>query len=64
MNLLKSKLYQEGLNYRAGLALPWNSLQRKSILISGGGGLVASCFIDVVMKLNGWYAVQSNFPWM
>lgn len=45
MNLLKSKLYQEDLSYIAGLDLPWDSLQNKSILISGVNGLLAAALL-------------------
>lgn len=63
MNLLKNKLYQEDLDYITSLDLPWNSLQNKTVLISGASGMIASCLIDVVMKLRGGGTMQSNFPW-
>lgn len=53
MNLLENKLYQEDLYYITHLNLPWNKLTDSTILISGASGLIASCLIDSIMKLNG-----------
>lgn len=52
MELLKTKLYQEDIDYVTALQLPWYKLQDKSILISGASGLIASCLIDVLMQKN------------
>lgn len=52
MNLYDNELYIEDIDYVAGLELPWEMLQGKSILISGASGLIASCLIDVIMNKN------------
>ena len=52
MNLYDNELYLEDIDYVAGLELPWEMLQGKSILISGASGLIASCLIDVIMNKN------------
>ena len=52
MNLYDNKWYMEDLDYVAGLDLPWEKLQGKSIFLSGATGLVGSFFIDVIMRKN------------
>ncbi len=52
MKVYEHPLYKEDLQYVAGLDLPWHLLQDSSILISGAGGLVGSCLIDVIMRKN------------
>ena len=52
MNFLEIELYKEDIDYVASSNLPWDKLQSKSILISGASGLIASCFIDVLMEKN------------
>jgi nucleoside-diphosphate-sugar epimerase len=52
MYLLENSLYNIDIINIAGLDLPWDKLQNKSILISGGSGLVGSFLIDVIMKRN------------
>ena len=50
MKIFDNKLYQEDLDYICGLDLPWEKLQGKSVLVSGGSGMIGSCFIDALMK--------------
>ena len=52
MKVYENKEYMEDVGYIAGLDLPWNKLQDKSVLISGATGLVGSCLVDVIMKRN------------
>lgn len=52
MKVYENKEYLEDVSYVAGLDLPWEKMQNKSVLISGATGLVGSCFIDVIMKRN------------
>ena len=52
MKVYEHPLYKNDINYIAGLDLPWEKLKNCSILISGSSGLLASCFIDVIMHLN------------
>lgn len=52
MKVYENKEYMGDVGYIAGLDLPWNKLQDKSVLISGATGLVGSCLVDVIMKRN------------
>lgn len=52
MRLLENKLYLEDLQYVTELDLPWESLKNKTVLVTGATGMIASCFIDVLMLLN------------
>ena len=52
LKLAENNLYMEDIDYAVALDLPWNKLYEKSILISGASGLIASFFIDVIMKKN------------
>ena len=49
MKVYENKDYLEDVKYVAGLALPWDKLQNKAVLISGATGLVGSCLVDVIM---------------
>lgn len=51
-DLLENPFYREDITYAAGLDLPWERLGGQTILISGASGLIASCFIDVLMCKN------------
>lgn len=50
MNLYDNELYKEDLDYVAGLNLPWEKLQGKSVLLSGATGLVGSFLVDVILS--------------
>lgn len=52
MNLYENPLYMEDVTYVAGLNLPWEKLQDKSIIISGATGLVGTFLVDVLMQKN------------
>ena len=51
--LLNNSLYLEELAGIAGLDLPWDKLKGKTVLVSGGAGMIGSCLIDAVMYKNG-----------
>ncbi len=51
-DLRNNTLYREDLAYVAGLDLPWEQLQDKSIMISGATGMIGSFLIDVLMYCN------------
>lgn len=50
--LLDHPLYREDLIYAANLALPWERLSGRSILLSGATGMIGSFLIDVLMHKN------------
>lgn len=52
MNLYTNSLYNEDIKYVADLALPWEKIRNKTILISGATGLVGSFLIDVILEKN------------
>jgi nucleoside-diphosphate-sugar epimerase len=52
MKIYENSLYIEDVVYVAGLDLPWEKLNHKSIMISGAAGLVGSFLIDVLMYRN------------
>lgn len=50
--MIENLIYQEDIEYVAGLTLPWEKLKNKSILITGASGLIGSFLIDVLMQKN------------
>ena len=52
MNLYNNKLYIEDVEYVASLALPWEKLQGKSLMLSGSTGLIGSFLVDTIMEKN------------
>lgn len=50
MKVYANSLYKDDVEYVAGLSLPWNKPNNKSIMISGATGLIGSMLIDVIMK--------------
>ena len=52
MKVFENKQYMEDIAYVAGLDLPWEKLQNRSMMISGATGLVGSFLIDVIMRKN------------
>lgn len=48
-------LYKEDVAYVAGLDLPWEKLQDKSILIVGASGLIGTCMVDALVYRNQYY---------
>lgn len=52
MQLIDNSLYLEDIKYIADLPLPWEKLEGKTILVSGGSGLIGSCLIDTLMWKN------------
>jgi len=49
---MNDELYQRDLEYVLSRDLPWCKLSEKNILITGGTGLIGSCIVDLLMKLN------------
>ena len=52
MNLYNSSLYNDDVNYVAGLGLPWEKLRGKSLMLSGATGLIGSFLVDVLLEKN------------
>lgn len=52
MKLYQNELYIEDINAVAGLKLPWEKLNGKSLMLSGATGLIGSFLIDVIMRKN------------
>ena len=52
MNLYQNDLYIEDIRYVANLALPWEKLKGKSLMLSGATGLIGSFLVDVIMEKN------------
>ena len=52
MNLYDNNLYLDDINGVAGLALPWDKLQDKSLMLSGATGLIGSFLGDVILEKN------------
>lgn len=47
-----NELLREDVDYVSGLNLPWEKLQKKTILITGGTGLFGSFLVEVLMEKN------------
>lgn len=52
MRFWENQQYLDDIRYVAELALPWEKLYNKSMLISGATGLVGSFLVDVLLKRN------------
>ena len=50
MSLYDNGLYIEDVDYVCSLALPWEKLSGKSVMISGATGLVGSFLVDVLLS--------------
>ncbi|MBD5535196.1 MAG: NAD-dependent epimerase/dehydratase family protein [Lachnospiraceae bacterium] len=52
MSLIEQQLYREDLDYISKLNLPWEKLKNKTMLISGGIGMIGSFLIDAILYKN------------
>lgn len=52
MNRLDCSEYVVDLDIVCNLALPWNDLRGKTIVVSGATGMIGTFFIDVLMRKN------------
>lgn len=50
MGLYQNELYMEDVRHAAGLQFPWEKLKGKSVMLSGGTGLLGSFLVDVLME--------------
>ena len=60
MELRSIPEYIEDVEYVAGLPLPWEKFQGRSILITGATGLIGSFLIDVLMYRNRLFSMDSK----
>ena len=52
MRLYNNKQYMEDVRNVAKLNLPWEKLQKKSIMLSGATGMIGSFLVDVILEKN------------
>ena len=52
MYLYTNKYYMEDISSVASLALPWDKLKNKSLMLSGATGLIGSFLVDVILDKN------------
>ena len=52
MCLYTNKYYTEDISSVASLALPWDKLKNKSLMLSGATGLIGSFLVDVILDKN------------
>lgn len=52
MNLQINKTYQSDITQACQTTLPWEQLNKKTLLITGATGMIASVIIDILMKRN------------
>lgn len=45
-------LYRENIRFAAGIALPWEKLAGKNVLLTGASGMIGSFLADVLMERN------------
>lgn len=55
MNLHENPLYREDLEAVGRLPLPWDELTGRTIVITGGSGLIGSALIDTLIWRNRFY---------
>lgn len=52
MVIYDSKEYMDDIYYVTSLALPWEKLSNRSIMLSGATGLIGSFLVDVILEKN------------
>ena len=52
LDFYNNDYYMEDIRYIVGLALPWEKLQNKGIMLSGATGLIGSFLVDVILEKN------------
>ena len=52
MSLYKNKLYMDDVRFVGGMALPWDKLKNKTLMLSGATGLIGSFLVDVLLEKN------------
>jgi nucleoside-diphosphate-sugar epimerase len=58
MNLESNPIIKEDLENIISTSLPWASLQGKTIMITGGSGLLASYMVKTLLLLNSVYSLN------
>ncbi len=52
MSLYSNDLYLDDVHAVASMDLPWEKLQGKKVMLTGGTGLLGSFFVDVILEKN------------
>lgn len=52
MNIYDNELYLEDIKNVSELELPWENLEKKSVLITGATGLLGSFLVDILLEKN------------
>lgn len=52
MKLYENNYYLDDINSICTLCLPWDKLRDKSLMLSGGTGLIGSFLVDVILEKN------------
>ena len=60
MILMDFEEYREDVDLIANLELPWERLENRGLLLSGGTGLIGSFLIDVIMYRNKQYGMNCH----
>ena len=55
MRILQNEMYQTDITRILEMDLPWETLDNKTILITGATGMIASVIIDILMRRNSEY---------
>lgn len=58
VKVIDNEIYKKDIDEVVNLVLPWEKLKNKTVLISGGTGLIGTVIIDTLMKRN--YVFNDN----
>ena len=58
--MLGHRLYEEDMKQINHIDIPWNMIEGKSILITGGTGLIGSVLVDALIYRNEMYQTNIN----
>ena len=57
---IKKKILEEDLKYILNANLPWNKLRKKTIMVTGGNGFIASYMIHSLLEANARHQLGLN----
>lgn len=58
MKIYENIIYKSDISYVVNQELPWRKLKNKTVVISGGSGLIGSFLVDVLMSCNEVYGLN------